>query len=351
MDLSTWEITRSTAAAELETAERRRLAALNDHKDGEVVTAGDGLMFQEVSRARVRLRDLDDQEEAVRRRAELQDGRPSDCLCLGTGGVGRLLAVMSDGLTIFEDYCTACPEGIALREMSAWASVGIEEEDRQEQERAERERQIAREREMLTRAGIDQRYAGCTFESLRALLVERQAMRPDLDRALSKIEHGYASGPLRGDWIWGEPGHGKTSLQTAMARMLIAQGRSCVVMHYGDLLEKMRLAYGRKDGSGDELMERLRNVPVFFLDDFMMVQASKHEIGRVTTLLVARHAAGRRLLTGFTSNYSIREASLRLTGDDGGYDAKRIEGRLREMCDELPWKTVDLRTGLREHVS
>jgi len=345
-DLSTWETTRSTAAEQLEKLSDRQ----GEHAASDV---RDGLFLQEMSRLRAYLRELDLQESDVRRKAKIQESRPRGCSCLGTGGIGMLTAVMSDGLTVFEDYCVACPEGNELRELATWANAGIEEDDRIEQERVKQEQREAREREILARSGIDQRYARCTFQTFRDILTERRALRKDLDRALAAMEQAYTEGtPLRGDYIYGEPGHGKTSLQVAMARALIARGRTCIFIHYGDLLERMRAAYGRKDGSSDDLLERMRNAPVLFMDDFMMVQASRYELGRITTLLVARHAAGRRLLTGFNSNYDIKEAALRLSEgvEDGRHEAKRIEGRLREMCDEIHLRTIDLRTGLREHV-
>lgn len=342
MDLSTWDSTRSTAGEQLAALEKQR-------GDDDQATARDGLFAQELSRVRLLMRELNSQEDSVRARDALQAQRPEGCACLGTGGLGRLLAVLSDGMTVFERYC-GCDEGQALQEAVAWANEGVDAEDRAEQERAEQERAAIRERELMARAGIDQRYSICTFDSFRELLISRNALRRDVDAALTAMEESYTRGtPLRGDWIWGDPGHGKTSLQTSMARALIGRGRSCIVMHYGDLLEQLRLAFGRRDGSGDEVLERIRKAPIFFLDDFLMVEASRYEMGRVTNLLVARHAAGNRLLTGVTSNYSMKQASERMTADDP-VAAKRMEGRFREMCDEIRLRTIDLRTGLREHV-
>lgn len=343
MDRTTWETTRSTAVEQLARLEERR----GEQRDQPM---RDGLFAQELARIKALLRDMDEQEEAVLARAEIQANRPDDCRCLGTGGLGMLQAVMSDGLTLFDGYC-GCPEGAALSEAAAWATEGVDAEDRVEREREEQERKTARERELLLRSGIDQRYASCTFASFREILLARHALRQDMDAALRMMEESYTKGTmLRGDYIWGEPGHGKTSLQVSAMRALIGLGRTCLFIHYGDLLERLRLAYGRRDGSGDELLERLRLVPALFLDDLGMVQASRHEAGRITNLIASRHSAGKRLLTGFTSNHTMRDISILLTNGDDPVSAKRLEGRLREMCDEIRLRTIDLRTGLREHV-
>lgn len=261
-----------------------------------------------------------------------------------------LTAVLSSGLTIFERYCE-CTEGRRLEDAALWAESGADQEDTEERARLDADRRKAAIREIMGRAGIDHRYAGCTFQGLHALLKSRGLLSPDVARALAVMARSYGSGqPSRGDYIYGEPGNGKTSLLASMARALLDAQRSVMFVHYGEINERVKASYGRRDGVGDDLFERMKKAPVLLVDDFVMTPPSPSERSRWTTLIVSRHNAGSRLLTGFSANYRVSDAALRLTGDDGAYDAQRIQGRFREMCDEMELRTGDLRTGAREDI-
>jgi DNA replication protein DnaC len=310
-----------------------------------------GLFAQERARVEAQIADLDGIYDDVQARADIQRRRPPDCTCLGTGGVGRLVAVMSDGLVLFQDYCR-CRDGQRAREAANWANETINEEEERDRQLLERRLKRAREQDILSRAGIDQRYAQCTFESYRKLLERRGLLTETVRKALDVMEHAYVEtcDPLRGDYLHGPPGHGKTSLQIAMLRAWIEHGRSGIFMPCGDLLEQLKASFSRRDGSGDELLNRLRNTPFLILDDIAMAPMSAYERARLVNLIAARHAAGRRLLTGFTSQYSMRDVALRLTDDDGGNDYNRILRRLREMCDETHLVTGDLSMVERQHI-
>jgi DNA replication protein DnaC len=297
------------------------------------------------------LADLDAQEDAVLRRDALQRDRPEGCGCLGVGGTGLLIAVLSDGLPIFEGYCP-CDDGERAREAAAWANEAVEQQDADEQRQIEQARRLARSRDMLVRAGIDRRYEVCTFENLRALLAARgylahdNELMPDAMLAALELSYGKRE-PLRGDYIYGAPGHGKTSSALAALRAWIERGRSGRFIREGDFLDALHASMARKDGEGDALLEQLKTTPLLVFDDLAMMVRSAYDRGKVVGLLVARHADN--ALTILTSNYSRKEAALRLSDGDG-MERDRLEGRLREMCDQWQLVTGDLRTGDRDDV-
>lgn len=339
-DLGTWKTTRKSASFELDRLASRRADPIGDG------AIRDGLFAQERARLERVLRDLDAEEPAVRERAAIAAERPDGCACLGAGGLGLLTCVLSGGQAVFEAYC-GCREGRRAREAATWAQADVLAAEAAERAEAERRAGEERTRDLLTRAGIDRRYAGCTFASFRALLARRGLLTEATDLLLRAREDSYASGdPLRGDYLYGQPGRGKTSVAVSILRAWVERGRAGTFVRCGDLTDALRAGWARRDGSGDELLERLRAVPLLVLDDFAMTVGSPVDRAVFVKLLAARHAGG--LLTIFTSNYSIGEAAQRLAPEDGLYEAERLEGRLLEMCDPWQLETGQLRTGERE---
>lgn len=306
-----------------------------------------GLFVQEEARLLKQLAELDQEQEQVEERAKIQQGRADGCSCLGVGGLGMLIAVLSDGLPIFEDYCT-CQDGERVREAAAWANEAVEQQDKEDQRAETKAQQQERARDALTRAGIERRYEMCTFKNLRALLVARGFMTRKISYYLDRLEDSYGyREPLRGDYICGEPGHGKTSTGLSALRAWIERGRVGRFINEGDFLDRMHLGMGQRDGEGDTLLEYLKTVPLLVFDDLAMVSRSAYDRGKIVSLLQARHAASK--LTIITSNFPISEASLRLSGEDR-LEHGRLEGRLLEMCDEFKLVTGQLRTADRTAV-
>jgi DNA replication protein DnaC len=340
MDHGTWTTIRKSVITELDRLRDSRTS----HSEGSITEA---MFMQEEARLTARLAEIDAQQATVEERQALQDARPAGCVCLGVGGVGSLIAVLSDGLAIFERYCE-CEDGERAREAAAWANeaVQVQEEDtRRLHEQLQRQH---RSRDILTRAGIDRRYEMCTFASLHALLRRRGLLTDENAYAIQTRALAYAEGePLRGDFIYGEPGHGKTSLGISALRAWVERGRVGRFISEGDFLDRLHASMSRHDGEGETLLEELKTTPLLVFDDLAMMTRTPFDRGKIVSLLVARHAAN--ALTVLTSNFSIRDVALRLSGDDR-LEHGRLEGRLREMCDELRLITGELRTPHRSDV-
>lgn len=343
MDRATWESTRRSVRTNLDS-----LAASPTTTEPGMVR--DGLFLQERLRLQLRLQELDALEPTILEHDTIQAARPSGCGCLGIGGLVPLICVLSDGTAIFERYC-ACPDGVQAQEAALWANEAANAQEAEDRKLDEALQRQARAQAGLDRAGIDRRYGICTFDSFRALLRRRGLLTTKTRRYLTSVEAGYSvEEPLRGDYLYGEPGHGKTSLAISCLRAWIERGRTGLFIRCGDLTDTVRASWLRRDGDADVLLERLRTIPLLVLDDFAMLDASPSERAIFVKLLAARHAAGGACLTIITSNYSMKEAASRLATGDSAYEPDRIEGRLLEMCD--PWKLVtgQLRTGERRDV-
>lgn len=306
-----------------------------------------GMFVQEEARLLAQLAELDRVEQDVRERDGIQQGRPDGCACLGVGGTGPLICVYSDGLPVFDGYCS-CEDGERARDAAAWADEALVEEERRRRDAEEQERQQRRTRDILVRSGIEQRYEACTFDSLRTLLEKRRLMNVNTAKYLKTIEQAYGvKGPGRGDYLWGAAGHGKTSTAISALRAWIGRGKVGRFVGEGDFLDAMHAGMDTRDGTGTALLESLKTVPLLVFDDLAMVVRSAYDRSLIVSLIVARHAAN--LPTFFTSNYPISEAALRLSDGDG-MELGRLERRLREMCDEFQLVTGQLGISGREEV-
>lgn len=330
--MTDWTRTRNYLTNEIE----RLTARLGDSSD-ELRSAS---FLQAIAQRRNELARLD----AERTDVEERDALDSDCPCLGVGGYGQLVCV-TNGVPEFTTYCW-CDFGQQLKakaDQSAAESDRLRDErDREEEEQAQRDRNTR----AIERAGIDNLYRAATLKNYLGTLRERNALSPKLERILVRIGTAYhEKQPLRSDFIYGEAGHGKTWLSVALLKAWINRGRAGMFIRCSALTDALKK--GMRDGSADALMERLEEIELLVLDDFAMLIGSAYERSKIINLLVTRHASGK--LTLINSNYSMEEAARRLVGDDQvGTEEARLLGRLREMCDPLELKTVDLRTGTRE---
>jgi DNA replication protein DnaC len=340
MEAGTWRTIRRSVSSDLDKLRTSRTS----RSDGSI---SDGLYAQEEARLVTKLAEIEAQQEAVEARQAISETRADGCICLGVGGVGTLIAVLSDGLPIFEGYCT-CEDGERAREAAAWANEAVQAQEETERRRYDQTQRHARSRDIRARAGIEQRYEVCTFGNLLDLIRRRGYLTPQNEYAIRTRAHAYCEGePLRGDFIYGPPGHGKTSFALSSLGAWIERGRSGRFIGEGDFLDRLHASMSRHDGEGDALLEDLKTTPLLVFDDLGMMIRTTYDRGKIVNLLVARHAANK--LTILTSNFSIREVSLRLSGEDT-VEHERLEGRLREMCDELRLVTGQLRTPHREDV-
>lgn len=299
------------------------------------------------------LGELAELESGVRRRAALESQRFDTCDCLGVGGTGRIMAVI-EHVPMMETICPICPEGtrLRIRMMQIDARCDLEEV-LAEQARAAEEAAV-KEREILERSGIPEIYANGTFETVLMLPVSVTKDFEDwVEIAASRYDALTGAPYPQGMFLWGAAGHGKTSLLAAIGHACARHGIPVMFTSVLKLMDTMRAGYGRKDGSSDALLERAKAVPVLLLDDLGMQQGTEHERARILAILQERHSQGSRLLTCFSSNYTVKRAAEMIAGGPGAYEEEvaRIEGRLREMATEVLFENLDLRVPAhRQHV-
>lgn len=334
-------------------AERDRLEArikalqeqqLQDPEEHRTVLFSISTFRQHLSTVNRSLGELAEREPGAQLRERLESQRSEACRCLGVGGTGQIIVVIGD-VPIMETICPACDDGIRLRERVEAAEKRLEEEeDRLNYERKQSER-ADRARGIIERSGVPDIYGG----GFRTVLSLPARTTPEFRKIVNdaRQRYGRIQGPPypKGLYLYGPAGHGKTSLLAAIARTCAASGIPVMFTTVLNLLDSMRAGYGRKDGSSDTLLERAKNVPVLILDDLGMQQGTDHERARLLAIISTRHGKGQRILTCFSSNYTRLRTAQMIAGGPQAVEeeVQRIEGRLREMTDEVYLENIDLR--------
>lgn len=109
--------------------------------------------------------------------------------------------------------------------------------------------------------------------------------------------------PVRGLYLYGETGPGKTHLAVGVLRWLIEGDYphdQIIFDHAAELVARIQDTYGKKDASTFEVLERRFNCGLWILDDFGTERASD-DVVRHMTLIFARRGMRPTLVT---SNFS-----------------------------------------------
>lgn len=159
--------------------------------------------------------------------------------------------------------------------------------------------------------------------------------RVEVIKWLTKFIKDYREGKkVKGLYLSGNFGSGKSYLVAALINELIKDGKKGALVYYPNFLLSLKSSFG-KDFS--EQFEYAKNADLLLFDDIgteNVTPWSRDEI--LASILQYRMEEG--LPTFFTSNLTIEELELHLSSDSKKVDklkAKRIIERISYMCDEL----------------
>jgi DNA replication protein DnaC len=154
----------------------------------------------------------------------------------------------------------------------------------------------------------------------------------------------------RGLYLWGEPGHGKTSLAVSILKAFLGRGESGLYIRGPQYLRKVYQA-ARGDAEPVQVVDLCYAVSCLVLDDLGVEQASSAAIKHFYELVEERRGTS-GLYTVITSNLSIDslEERWRPEGVAPGafHEGVRVTDRLRESWGELEIEGVNLREAGRE---
>lgn len=159
--------------------------------------------------------------------------------------------------------------------------------------------------------------------------------RVEIIKWMTKFIKDYREGKkVKGLYLNGSFGSGKSYLISAMINELVKDGKRGALVYYPNFLLSLKSAFGK---DFNEQFEYAKNADLLLLDDIgteNVTPWSRDEI--LASLLQYRMEEG--LPTFFTSNLNLEELEAHLSTDSKKVDklkAKRIIERISYMCDEL----------------
>ena len=159
--------------------------------------------------------------------------------------------------------------------------------------------------------------------------------RVEVIKWISKFIKDYRDGKkVKGLYLNGNFGSGKSYLVSAMINELIKDGKKGALVYYPNFLLSLKSSFGK---DFNEQFEYAKNADLLLLDDIgteNVTPWSRDEI--LASILQYRMQEG--LPTFFTSNLTLEELEMHLSADSKKVDklkAKRIIERISYMCDEI----------------
>lgn len=189
------------------------------------------------------------------------------------------------------------------------------EQVREENRKAEAEKQAAKQEEALERAGIPPRY--------------RNATHVKAEKVAEMVMNG------RGFYIHGQNGTLKTTLAAAAGIILVNLGKSVMFVSTYDLMDAMR---SRKD-EDRTLFDRAASCDVLILDDLgKEASNTAYACERLFAIIDKRDKA--MLPTIITSNYKLSAIAKNITE---GAVGTAIASRLADTCKQVHMEGPDRR--------
>lgn len=219
-------------------------------------------------------------------------------------------------------------------------------------------REQQRQKALLARAGIPERFAAAGFDTFR---LPTQSENPVANLALTNVMIGlkaytreYPSPSKMGLMLAGPTGVGKTHLATAVLRELTGRGFECLFFDYQNLLDRIRQGYDKTAGTSDKRAYRSAlDTEIVLLDDLGSHRVSDWVVDTVTAIINHRYNTRKALIV--TTNLPDpafgegEGGGNRAAGSSSIKDtlADRIGGRARsrlfEMCRVIRIRTHDHR--------
>ena len=170
--------------------------------------------------------------------------------------------------------------------------------------------------------------------------------RKDVLKYIMEFLHDYSPDhPMKGLYLSGIFGSGKTYILAAIARELAKKGYRCLFAYYPDLVRELKSSIG--SGNLEEKIDQLKKVDVLMLDDIGGETNSAFIRDEVLGPIL-QHRVLDRLPTFFSSNLKMKtlsQAMCIIPGDDiDRSKALRIFERIRELSTEFELTEKPLRT-------
>lgn len=146
---------------------------------------------------------------------------------------------------------------------------------------------------------------------------------------------------LKGLYLHGSFGSGKTFLIASLLNELALQGTKVVIVYFPDFILSLK---NFNDDYVDRINE-LKKAPILFLDDMGAQPITEWSRDEVLGSIV-QYRMDSNLPTFFTSNYNIEELEAKLSSSKGKEEkiaARRIIERIKQLTDQIEMVSVNRR--------
>ncbi len=159
--------------------------------------------------------------------------------------------------------------------------------------------------------------------------------RTELIKWLIKFIKDYRNGkPVKGLYLSGNFGSGKSYLVSAMINELIKDGYKGALVYYPEFLRSLKASFGK---DFDEQFNYAKKADLLLLDDIGAENVSAWSRDEILGPII-QYRMDEKLPTFFTSNLSLEELDIHLSYSKDKIDkikSKRIIERIRFITDDL----------------
>ena len=150
---------------------------------------------------------------------------------------------------------------------------------------------------------------------------------------------------IKGLYLHGNFGSGKTYLVSACFNELAKRGVKSAIVYWPEFLRKLKASFGNDNSSFDDLFSRIKEVPLLLLDDIGAENTTNW--GRDEILgPILQYRMQEHLPTFFTSNLSLEELENHFALTKDSVDmvkSRRILERVKELSTEIKMISEDKR--------
>ena len=189
---------------------------------------------------------------------------------------------------------------------------------------------------LFASARIPRAYEGDTFADYTVTATNKDAV----DAA-----HMMVADEIKGLFLHGEKGTGKTKLAAIIANERARAGIPVLFASVPDLMADIRSSF--KDGTTSEAVQAVKNTPFLVLDD-LGAEKMTEWVGEQLFCIV-NHRYNERLATVVTSNYSPTQVIAHMATVDArgnvidDLQGQRIMSRIYGMCERVEIRGADWR--------
>ncbi len=184
------------------------------------------------------------------------------------------------------------------------------------------------------------------YEYDQSLFDERLRNQVDITKSrkevLSRIGSILNKKDVKGMYVYGKSGVGKSYLLAIMANGVVESGRTCAFIRSSTLIDHLRTLLIDDNALFNEEINKYKNVEVLIIDDLGGEKTTVWARDEVLFSIIDYRSKNKDLITCFTSNYSMDEYQRTIFLGDAK-KAERLVNRISLVADEMELIDIDRR--------